>query len=275
MNDVQRLENNFRELADAVHGINQRMTEFSNNSVCTRQMATNGGTDDSHGDHQQVPPPSSHEPSTPTVSSAPDVDAHGQLYSPALVPGISASNDVSHVLVNEPSSPSGLSVAHTISRYNKVPSQFEGVKNNSGRLNSDDVIFRDAPPVTRVTASATQSRDVSSRSDAQKTRTIGQPTRITGNMNYAAAANKVVFNGSKSNSPKTGSSDGFITVGRNGRPLRPGVSGSVGTADLNLKPQRPRKSDIVYISNINPDMDSDGLKAEIRDVSGSLSGVNV
>ena len=127
--------------------------------------------------------------------------------------------------------------------------------------------FREVPQVTRILNESTvHARGVSYGYNS----TGGHPARTTVHADYAAAATAgrehsygTTCKGTvapRSSEP----GDGFITVGRNGRPLRPSKSGSSVAADLNLKPQRPRKSDIVYISNVNPELDNEGLRAEIK-----------
>ena len=80
-------------------------------------------------------------------------------------------------------------------------------------------------------------------------------------MSYASAANR-----NRTVTPQMGvvDSEGFVTVGPKGRPLRAGKSDSAATAGFNLRPQRPRKSDIVYVSNVNPELSSDDLRVEIK-----------
>ena len=105
--------------------------------------------------------------------------------------------------------------------------------------------FREVPPVTRLL-------------DDHKAASSDQ--NFSHKMNFAAKA----ANRGEASGPDTGN-DNFVTVGRNGRPLRPGKPRSAAvTADINLRPQRPRKSEIVYISNVNPDLNSDDLKTEIK-----------
>lgn len=59
------------------------------------------------------------------------------------------------------------------------------------------------------------------------------------------------------------SGDGFTTVGKDGRPLRPVTKPSVSSDDF-LKPQRPSKTEIIYLSKVSTDVDCDSLQREIR-----------
>lgn len=62
-------------------------------------------------------------------------------------------------------------------------------------------------------------------------------------------------------------SDGFTTVGKDGRPVR---TKSI-TSDSFLMPQRSRKSEIVYVSNISTTVGCEALQAEIRKRCGVSS----
>ena len=60
--------------------------------------------------------------------------------------------------------------------------------------------------------------------------------------------------------------DGFQTVGRNGRPLRSGAAPrghKSSNSSAFLRPPRPRKSDIVFLSNVSPDVSEDDLRNEV------------
>ena len=165
--------------------------------------------------------------------------------------------------VPDPSSPTGLS-------DNAHPSSTDSfhLAQSPVQTTANCVTFRDAPPVTRLlTETVVKARIPAPGPDAlssNRDRDLDQKSR---GMNFAAAVQSVDDKsaGQTVNRPDNAElNDGFITVGPKGRPLRSLKARSAASSDLKLKPQRPRKSDVIYLSNVNPDIDNDGLREEIK-----------
>lgn len=53
----------------------------------------------------------------------------------------------------------------------------------------------------------------------------------------------------------------FTTVGKDGKPLR--QKNAANDSDAFLKPQRPQKSEVIYLSGVDPKVDADKLREEI------------
>ena len=197
-----------------------------------------------------------------------------------LLPGGMGSDTSSRQHDREPPSPSGLfaeSPANSATRNVSMPmgarvdnsgllgtirphNQMEGIVQSPSSADQPDprpgpaaASPRQAPPppVTRLLKETVraESRDSTNRS----------------HMNYAQAT----VSGISSNAPRKRSrapdTDGFVTVGPKGRKVRPAKSlVDRMSDDLNLKPERPRKSEIIYVSNVNPNIDNDSMKAEVK-----------